>query len=77
MQRRFRTIPDLKAHEFARTLTITDPVLAGKLTAMGIRPGTLIEMIRCAPFGQTYYIKAEGMRLALRLEEAVSIRLEV
>lgn len=77
MQRRYRTVPDLKVHESARALSFEDPALAGKLTAMGLLPGTLIEMVRAAPFGQAYYIKADGIRLALREEEAASILLEV
>lgn len=77
MQRRYRTVPDLKVHESARALSFEDPALAGKLTAMGLLPGTLIEMVRAAPFGQAYYIKADGIRLALRKEEAASILLEV
>ncbi len=77
MQRRYRTIPELKAHESARALSFDDPALAGKLTAMGLLPGTLIEMVRSAPFGNAYYIKADGVRLALREEEAASILIEL
>lgn len=77
MQRRYRTIPELKAHESARALSFDDPALAGKLTAMGLLPGTLIEMVRTAPFGNAYYIKADGIRLALRKEEAASILVEI
>jgi len=76
MQRRYRTIPDLKVHESARALAFEDPILAGKLTAMGLLPGTLIEMVRRAPFGSAYYIKADGVRLALRKEEAASILID-
>jgi Fe2+ transport system protein FeoA len=50
--------------------------LAGKLTAMGLLPGSMVEMVSVAPFGQAYYIKADGVRLALREEEAASILLE-
>jgi len=77
MQRRYRTIPDLKLNESALTLAFTDPALAGKLTAMGVLPGTRIELVRPAPFGKAYYIKVDGVRLALREEEAASILLEV
>jgi len=73
MLRRYRTVENLKSRECARALRIEDPVLASRLTAMGVLPGTLIEMIRKAPFGHTYYIKADGIRLALRKEEAASI----
>jgi Fe2+ transport system protein FeoA len=77
MQRRYRTVPDLKKNESALALAFTDAALAGKLTAMGILPGTRIELVRPAPFGEAYYIKADGVRLALREEEAASILLEV
>ncbi len=77
MQRRYRTIPDLKANESARTISISDAALACKLTALGVLPGTLIEMVRTSPFGRAYYIKVDGVRIALREEEAASILLEV
>ena len=76
LQRRYRTIQDLKLHESARAMAFDDPALAGKLTAMGVLPGSIVEMVRKAPFGQAYYIKADGVRLALREEEAASILLE-
>ncbi len=77
MQRRYRIIPDLKPNESACTIAFSDPALAGKLTAMGVLPGTRIEMVRKAPFGQAYYVKVDGVRLALREEEAASIMLEI
>ncbi len=77
MQRHHRTIADLKTHEAARTIAFTDSALACKLTSMGFLPGMSIEMIRAAPFGNAYYEKVDGVRLALRAEEAKSILLEV
>ncbi len=77
MQRRYRSVPDLKVHESARALAFSDPALAGKLTSMGLLPGTLIEMVRSAPFGNAYYIKADGVRMALREEEASSILIDL
>jgi ferrous iron transport protein A len=77
MQRRYRTLPELKAHESACTIAFVHPELACKLTAMGVLPGTRIEMVRTAPFGDAYYVKVDGVRLALRAEEAASILLEV
>lgn len=77
MQRRYRTIFDLKKNESALALAFNDPVLAGKLTAMGVLPGATIELVRPAPFGNAYYIKVDGIRLALREEEAASILLEI
>jgi ferrous iron transport protein A len=77
MQRHHRTIADLKINEAARTIAFTDSALACKLTAMGMLPGAQVEMVRPAPFGNAYYIKVDGVRLALRAEEAQSILLEV
>ena len=77
MQRHHRTIADLKQHESARTIAFSDPSLACKLTPMGILPGANIEMVRSAPFGHAFYIKVDGVRIALREEEAKSILLEV
>jgi Fe2+ transport system protein FeoA len=44
---------------------------------MGVLPGSSIEMIREAPFGFAYYVKVNGVRIALREEEAANILLEV
>lgn len=75
MQRRHRTLPELKASESAQAISFTDPSLACKLTAMGVLPGAIIEMVRKSPFGDAFYIKVDGIRLALRSEEAQSILL--
>ena len=40
---------------------------------MGILPGTLIEVVRAAPFGGGCYIKADNLLIALRKSEACSI----
>ena len=77
MQRRYRSILDLKINESAKALAIADAELACKLTAMGVLPGALIEMVRHSPFGHAYYIKVDGIRFALREEEAASILIEV
>ncbi|MBL7825296.1 MAG: ferrous iron transport protein A [Saprospiraceae bacterium] len=77
MQRRYRSIPDLKTNESARALSFSDAALACKLTAMGVLPGARVEMVRQSPFGNAYYVKVDGVRLALRKEEADSILIEV
>ncbi len=77
MQRRYRSILDLKINESAMALTFSDSELACKLTAMGFLPGARVEMVRQSPFGNAYYVKVDGVRFALREEEAASILLEV
>jgi|JI10StandDraft_1071094.scaffolds.fasta_scaffold3810151_2 Fe2+ transport system protein FeoA len=77
MQRRYRSILDLKINESAKALAFSDSELACKLTAMGFLPGARVEMVRHSPFGSAYYVKVDGVRFALREEEAASILLEV
>jgi ferrous iron transport protein A len=77
MQRRYQTIADLKVNESARTISFADQALACKLTSMGFLPGTRVELVRKAPFGNAYYVKADGVRMALREEEALNVLLEL
>lgn len=77
MQRRYRTIADLKVNESARTISFSDQALACKLTAMGLVPGTRVEMVRKSPFGSAYYLKVDGVRMALREEEALNVLLDI
>ncbi len=41
--------------------------------AMGILPGSVVKIIRRAPFGGGCYIKADNILLALRKDEACTI----
>ncbi len=50
-----------------------DQVVGGRLIAMGILPGSIIEIMRSAPFGGGVYIKADNLLIALRSEEAKAI----
>lgn len=50
-----------------------DQQLAGRLMAMGVLPGSRVEVLRSAPFGGGFYVKADNLLLALRSEEAQSI----
>lgn len=77
MQRHHRTVTDLKLHENARAIAFSSPELACKLTSMGVLPGANIQVIRSSPFGNTFYIKVDGVRLALREAEAANILVEV
>ena len=66
MQRRHRTVTDLLAHERSKAIGITDDDFAQKLTTMGLLPGSVIEMVRRAPFGGAVFIKVDGKNFALR-----------
>ncbi|MCG8329522.1 MAG: ferrous iron transport protein A [Chitinophagales bacterium] len=54
----------------------TNDLIGGKLMAMGLLPGTKVRVIRKAPFGGSWYIKAGNFYLALRKGEAASIVLK-
>ena len=49
--------------------------VACKLMAMGLLPGSSISLMRKAPFGGAYYIKAKNHYVALRSNEALSVLL--
>lgn len=49
--------------------------IASKLLAMGVLPGSRIELVRKAPFGGTYYVAVNDHFLALRYRELQSIHI--
>ena len=50
-----------------------NPNLASKLLAMGVLPGSSIQMVRKAPFGGGCYVKVDNLFIALRKNEARTI----
>ncbi|MDP5214934.1 FeoA family protein [Pseudoalteromonas tunicata] len=51
--------------------------LQKKLLAMGLIPGSLLEVIRFAPLGDPMVLKVRGSSLSLRKAEADSIFVEL
>ena len=47
-----------------------------RLLEFGLLPGTLIELVRFAPFGDPVEIKVRGYHLSIRLQEASQILLK-
>lgn len=68
-----RTILDLKRGESAIVEKFNDESLSCKLLTMGILPHAKITMVRKAPFGGAYYLKLNGLNVAVRENEAASI----
>lgn len=54
----------------------TDERIAAKLMAMGVLPGSHMEVRRRAPFGGGWYVKVDNLLLALRQRELDSIVLK-
>lgn len=53
-----------------------DQCFAHKYMCMGVLPGSHVELVRKAPFGQTCYFKIDGRTLAVRKEEAACLLLQ-
>jgi ferrous iron transport protein A len=68
-----RTLLDLKKGEVARVVRFDNENLSCKLLNVGILPNAEIILVRKAPFGGAYYLKLNGVNLAVRENEAASI----
>lgn len=44
--------------------------------AMGILPGSRVELVRRAPFGGGWYVRVDNLYIALRMDEASSVVLK-
>ncbi len=67
------SVTQLKEGHSGRITHFTDDRIAGKLTAMGILPGSRVRVVRIAPFKGGYYLKVDGMSIVVRNDEASSI----
>lgn len=74
----FRRLWQLQPGERAvvRGLAAGAPAYRGKLLAMGLLPGTVIEVIRTAPLGDPVELRVRGYALTLRRAEAAVLQLE-
>ncbi|MCB0546630.1 MAG: ferrous iron transport protein A [Phaeodactylibacter sp.] len=54
----------------------TNDSIGGKLMAMGILPGSRVELVRRAPFGGGWYVRVDNLYIALRMDEASSVVLK-
>ncbi len=54
-----------------------DDIIAGKLITMGILPGSMVHVVRKAPFKGGIYLKIDGGNIVLRYQEAATIILSL
>ena len=73
----FKTLANLKEGQEGVIYEFTNDLMASKLLSMGVLPGKLLRLIRRVPFGGGLYIKIEDHNIALRLEEAKNIVLDM
>ena len=70
------TIADLKPGEIGTITSYSDLNPPGRLLEMGLLPGTTIEVVRLAPFGDPIDLKVRGFHLSIRQDEALHIQVE-
>ncbi|MDG2419937.1 MAG: FeoA family protein [Saprospiraceae bacterium] len=67
---------DLKIGQKSIVQNFTNTQMGGKLMTMGMLPGSLVELVRKASAGKTFFIKVNGFGMAVRKNEAANILLE-
>ena len=63
----------LRTGEYAQVIGFTNQEIASKLLAIGVLPGSRIQIIRKAPFGGAIYVGIDQHFLALRPKELAAI----
>ena len=71
------TIASLKKGEKAIIKDFDADVIPLKLLEMGCLPGNVVEMLQIAPFGDPLYLNINGSHLAIRIETAKEIEVEI
>ena len=71
------TIKSLKIGQKAIIKEFDINVVPLKLLEMGCLPGNIVELLQIAPFGDPLFLDINGSHLAIRLETAVEIEVEI
>ena len=71
------TIHSLKKGQKATILDFDIDVIPLKLLEMGCLPGSLVELLQIAPFGDPLYLDINGSHVAIRIETAREIEVEL
>ena len=71
------TIHTLKKGEKAIIKDFDIDLIPLKLLEMGCLPGNLVELLQIAPFGDPLYIDINGSHVAIRIETAREIEVEL
>ncbi len=59
-----------------RIIRVDDHASAGRLLAMGLRPGQCVTLVRRTVFGAAYYISGEYQQYGIRRDEAAILWVE-
>lgn len=71
------TIANLKIGDIATIKEFDVEAVPMKLLEMGCLPGNLVQLLQIAPFGDPLYLDINGSHLAIRLETAREIEVEI
>ncbi|KAF2080573.1 MULTISPECIES: FeoA family protein [Flavobacterium] len=71
------TIHTLKKGEKAIIKDFDIDLVPLKLLEMGCLPGSLVELLQVAPFGDPLYLDINGSHVAIRIETAREIEVEL
>ena len=71
------TIHSLKIGQQAIIKDFDIDVIPLKLLEMGCLPGNMVELLQIAPFGDPLYLDVNGSHLAIRIETAREIEVEI
>ena len=71
------TIHSLKKGQKATILDFDIDVIPLKLLEMGCLPGNEVQLLQVAPFGDPLYLNINGSHLAIRIETAKLIEVEL
>ncbi len=71
------TVDNLRIGEKATILDFDIDSIPLKLLEMGCLPGNTVEVLQIAPFGDPLYLDVNGSYLAIRIETARNIQVEI
>ena len=71
------TIANLKKGQKAIIKDFDADVIPLKLLEMGCLPGNMVELLQIAPFGDPLYLDINGSHLAIRIETAREIEIDI
>ena len=71
------TINSLRKNEKAIIKDFDTDIIPLKLLEMGCLPGNTVELLQIAPFGDPLYLDINGSHLAIRIETAKQIEVEL
>lgn len=71
------TLAGLKKGQKAVITQFNIDVIPLKLLEMGCLPGNMVELLQVAPFGDPIYINVNDSHVAIRMETAAEIDVEI